>query len=276
MILSQQCVKKGQLLKERQLLRVEQLLDQLHVMISKERFYSVDLPLPLASSVTNGIPSSPTSVINSNDSAFAVCPKNRNLTSNVCREVCQWMYKVIDHYQFDRKIVAIAMNFFVRYINLSSDESDDMEREIFEIIPATALYLAIKLFGPKLSRHDNLLLNFVQMSNSRFDESHFVQMEIKMLAAFSWHVHPVTPQDFIPYFIEIVSHYNPSLLDEASNKPVLIEVSIYIVELIVFDQQFVYDSPSSIAIAAIAIALKSINTTTATATTAAFGYQLQA
>ena len=174
--------------------------------------------------------------------------------------------QVIDHYQFDRKIVAIAMNFFVRYINLSSDECDDMERELFEIIPATALYLVIKLFGPKLSRHDNLLLNFVQMSNSKIDESHFVQTEIKMLATFSWHVHPVTPQDFIPYFIKIVSHYNPLFLDEASNKLILIEVSIYIVELIVFEQQFVYDSPSSIAIAAIAIALKSVNTTTATAT----------
>ena len=146
------------------------------------------------------------------------------------------------------------MNFFVRYISDAPDE-----QKLFEVVPATSLYLAIKLFGPKLTRADNLLDNFVRMSNSRFNESHFVQMEVKMLNALSWHVHPDVPQDYIPYLIEILSHYYP-ILDQ-SNKVVLIELSIYMLELTLFSPDFVFDSPSSIAIAAIGVAFRGVNAT---------------
>jgi hypothetical protein len=160
------------------------------------------------------------------------------------------MKQVIDHYTFDRKIVSIGMHFFVRYTSLTT-KKDYVK---LELATATSLYLAMKLFGPKLSRNDNLLLNFVRMSNSRFNETQIVEMEMKMLNTFSWYVNPIVPQDFITYFVRILSHINPSLDKSAQTK--LIELSIYVIELIVFTPQFMDDKPSSLACAAMAIALK--------------------
>ena len=149
------------------------------------------------------------------------------------------------------------MNLFFRYISSTSGERKDLE-----LATATSLYMAIKLFGPKLSRNDNLILNFVRMSNSRFDESQIIQMEMKMLYSLSWKVHPVTPQDFIPYLVRILSYYDADLDQSCQQK--LTVLSMYIVELIVFDPQFMHDSPSSLACAGIAIAMKGIHASCST------------
>ena len=86
---SQQCINAN---REEML---EGVLDKVFVMISKERYYSIHLPVQ---DVSIDTPSSPTTVIDSNH-LFAACPISKKLTSNVCREVCQWMYKVRLHQQ---------------------------------------------------------------------------------------------------------------------------------------------------------------------------------
>ncbi len=136
----------------------------------------------------------------------------------------------------------------------------------FELSTATSLYIAIKLFGgPKITSYGNdrhLLRSFAQMSNSRFDEQSIVQMEMKMLHVLSWYVHPSTPQDYVPYFTAILNHDHK--LDKPSTSA-LIDLSNYILELVVFKNQFSFINPSSLACAAIAIAKRGLSTNFATA-----------
>ena len=124
----------------------------------------------------------------------------------------------------------------------------------YELVTATSLYLAIKIHGPKLNTSDNLIDSFVRMSKNRFQENDILRMEMKMLSEFSWNVNPDTPQHFIYSFVNILSHFDEKLHDR-SFEVQLSELSIYIIEVILFDPQFNDDdSPSSLACAAILIA----------------------
>lgn len=147
------------------------------------------------------------------------------------------------------------MNYFVRFVS-SSLAIDGFDLSL-ELSTATSLYIAIKLFGgPKITRCDTQLLhNFAQMSNSRFDVKSIIEMEMKMLTTFSWHVHPSTPQDFVPYFVDVVTHgYNMN----SRTTSALIDLSNYILELVAFNSEFSYINPSSLACAAMAIAKRGL------------------
>jgi hypothetical protein len=159
---------------------------------------------------------------------------------------------VVDYYNLDRRIVAIGMNLFMRYISLCLKD----EMASLELITATSLYLAVKLNGPRLNRHDNLLQNFVRMSSSRFNEEDMVQMEMTMLTKLSWKVNPVTPQDCIPY---IVSVSNYSDLNDQVEQTRVIDLANYFSELVIFNPTFGETSPSSLACAAAILALDNVN-----------------
>lgn len=248
------------------------LVAKVNVMIGREKIYFADSVDKNLSSM-EAPPSSPVTVVEPNERAYEYYDPSSNkdgfLGPSIRREVTQWMYRVIDHYSFDRNIVAVGMNYFIRYTTLSSPTNAE-KQETLELATATSLYLAIKLYGPRLTKYDNLLLNFVRMSNSRFDSHQITNMEMEMLTALSWNVHPVTPQDYIPYFIQILSQNHTNLGQE--EQKVLTELSTYIVELIVFNPRFTYDTPSSLACAGIAIALKGINVTPSSSSQAQIDY----
>lgn len=126
----------------------------------------------------------------------------------------------------------------------------------FELPIATSLYLSIKLHGRKLSRSHNLLDNFVIMSSSRFTRNDIIQMEEDMLRTLTWLVHPIMPQDCIPYIVNFLGSYDDI---DGSNQHQLFETSNYISELILFNHHFASMSPSTLAFATVAIALKGMN-----------------
>lgn len=77
---------------------LEEVIDKVSAMISKERQYSIDL-VPAQNSNVSVMPSSPTTVIDLDDHRDHIHKSlsstiSKKLTSNICREVCQWMYKV--------------------------------------------------------------------------------------------------------------------------------------------------------------------------------------
>ena len=84
------------------------------------------------------------------------------------RKICEWSYRVVDHFRIDRDVVSVAMNFFDRYLSLQSMTGDaaasaaamepDVSRacpcpscrravdsQTFQLAAMTSLYLAIKL-----------------------------------------------------------------------------------------------------------------------------------
>ena len=85
------------------------------------------------------------------------------------KRIASWMYDVVDHFQYDRNVVSVALRFIDQYVghllvehdrrrasgigssrgrsSSSSSSSQPIKRRHFQLIAVTSLYLAIKVHG---------------------------------------------------------------------------------------------------------------------------------
>ena len=163
---------------------------------------------------------------------------------NLWREkICEWCYQVVDHFDYSREVVNVAMSYLDRYIAKRT-----VNRRIFQLAAMTALYLASKLFEPGKLHISSL----VGISRGYFLAEHIVTMEHSMLQALSWHVHPPIPSAFCSDLTKLISSADvtPRLRHDLG------ELAKFLTEISVCDYYFVTRKPSSIATAAIINAIE--------------------
>jgi len=162
--------------------------------------------------------------------------------------MCAWMYKVIDHFELDRQIVAISTSLFDRYIaKLSSVEN----REI-KLICLTSLYIAIKTNMPRNLRSID---TFIQLAQGEYSRNEIESMERKMLFALQWLVNPPTAQTFLKYYLEFTEHTSIS----KNQIHILNEKATYIIEYMIFSDKYPHEKFSSIAMASLIVAMSDID-----------------
>jgi hypothetical protein len=150
-------------------------------------------------------------------------------------KICEWCYHLVDHFDFNREVVSVAMNFLDMYLAKRT-----VTRRIFQLAAMTAIYLAIKLFEPKTLS----LSSLAELSRGCFVAKHIVAMEDTMLQALSWYVHPPTPYAFCREMMHFVSaDLSPRIQHDVS------ELARFFTELSVCEYYFVTRKPSSIALA---------------------------
>lgn len=163
--------------------------------------------------------------------------------NEVWREkICEWCFQVVDHFDFNREIVSVAMSYLDRYLARRT-----VDRRIFQLAAMTALYLAIKLYEPGKLRMTSL----IDLSRGYFMAEHVVAMESSMLQSLRWHVHPPTPHAFCRDLLRLVPGEVPSRAREDAH-----EMALFMTELSVCDYWFVAQKPSAIALAAVLNALE--------------------
>ena len=112
------------------------------------------------------------------------------------QKVCEWSYQVIDHYNFNREVVFIALNYLDRMVAQLS-VTDCIRKTEFRLIAVTSLYMAVKLHGVHASndgiRRKLRISSFHELSERCFSIEQIEEMEVKMLSTFNWHVNPPTP-----------------------------------------------------------------------------------
>ena len=87
-------------------------------------------------------------------------------------KICEWCYQLVDHFDFNRECVAVAMSYLDRYLATRS-----VNRRIFQLAAMTAIHLAIKLFEPgKLT-----MSSLIGLSRGYFLAEHIKTMEDSML-----------------------------------------------------------------------------------------------
>jgi lipoyl(octanoyl) transferase len=157
-------------------------------------------------------------------------------------KICEWCYQVVDHFDFNREIVSVAMSYLDRYLSTRS-----VNRRMFQLAAMTALYLAIKLYEPGKIRMSSL----IDLSRGYFLEDHIVTMEDSMLQTLGWHVHPPTPYSFVREMIYMLPVQTTPRDRHDTN-----ELARFLTELSVCDYWFVTKKPSSIALASLLNALE--------------------
>jgi hypothetical protein len=157
-------------------------------------------------------------------------------------KICEWCYQVVDHFDFNREVVSVAMSYLDRSLATRT-----VNRRIFQLAAMTALYLAIKLYEPGKLRMSSI----IDLSRGYFVAEHIGTMELSMLQSLGWHVHPPTPLAFVRDFMRLVSgEIDPGARHDVN------ELARFMTELSVCDYWFVTKKPSSIALASLVNAIE--------------------
>lgn len=156
--------------------------------------------------------------------------------NEVWREkICEWCYQVVDHFDFNRQVVAIALNYLDRYLALRP-----VNRKLFQLAAMTCLFIAIKMNESKVLS----LSAFLSLSRGYFQAEHVLAMEHAILRALSWRVNPPTPIIQAKYLFFILPKH-------VKKRAEILEITRFLTEIGVCDYFFVPHKPSTIAIAAL-------------------------
>jgi hypothetical protein len=156
--------------------------------------------------------------------------------NEVWREkICEWCYQVVDHFDYNRQVVAIALNYLDRYLALRP-----VNRKIFQLAAMTCLFTAIKLNETRVLS----LSAFLSLSRGYFQAEHVLKMEHAILRALQWRVNPPTPLTQAKHLLFI-------LPKNVHRKGEILEITRFLTEISVCDYFFVPYTLSTVALAAL-------------------------
>ena len=155
-------------------------------------------------------------------------------------EMCEWSYSIVDHCCIGREVVFISFSFIDRLLSKFR-----CSKTQYKLVAMTSVYLAIKLNSKKKVKAKS----FADLSCDCFSSSDIESMEMIILSALSWKVHPPMPCTFASYMIKLLTQ-NVSL-----DLDFIRDISIYLIELSAYDYFFVPIDSSSIAIASVLSAI---------------------
>lgn len=185
-------------------------------------------------------------VLEERDPSDEGCARNTtNEVDNTCREkMCEWSYRVVDHFNVNREIVAVSFSYLDRFLDRCC-----CDRTAFKLAAMTCLYIATKVYNSREISMNSL----AELSRGEFDMEHLAEMEGIILQTLSWHMHPPTAQCFIDYLYNFI----PPI--KASTKRIIYERACFFAELSVFDYFFVAERPSAVALSAILNAMEGVD-----------------
>jgi len=142
-------------------------------------------------------------------------------------KICEWCYRVVDHFEFDRQVVYISMEYFDRFLCLYPGTSD-LSSRMYQLAAMTCLYMAMKIHADSIRQHHThdgtdtteddfssanpqefrrrcvRLSAYVELSRGQFYPNDIERMERIVLQTLDWRVNPVTPMCFVSYFLMII------------------------------------------------------------------------
>ncbi|XP_052195177.1 cyclin-D3-3-like [Diospyros lotus] len=112
------------------------------------------------------------------------------------RGAVQWMLRVIGHYGFTAMTTALAINYFDRFITSPFFQRD--KPWMSQLAAVACLSLAAKVEETQVP----LLLDLqVEESKYVFEAKTIQRMELLVLSALEWKMHPVTPLSFVDQIV---------------------------------------------------------------------------
>lgn len=203
--------------------------DCLSVMIKQEEIYKTSDYMSRRRKRSYIDDSSMKMIDNHHDTTAPVDPSFRG-------KLCQWSYRICDHFDTNREIVAFAFSFLDRFIDEYS-----CDRSGFKLAAMTCMYTATKMMNIKVLR----ICSLVEMCQGEFTAQQFVKMEKIILSALKFRLNPPICQAFILQFCTFL----PTMDDMISSN--IFSRAVFYAELSVYDYVFVPQTKCDVAIGCI-------------------------
>ena len=164
-------------------------------------------------------------------------------------KICEWYFKMADHFQFSREIVSVSLSYLDRYLTEEVALNKQCDDNLAQLAAMTALHLAVKLFEPRKLKMSSL----AGLSRGSFRTETIEWMELSMLKTLKWRVHPTTYMTFLDQFFKIFVFQNPKEQEQVDE---LFEIARFLTELAVCDCYFINEFQSHVAYACILVAIE--------------------
>jgi len=192
------------------------------------------------------------------------------VSENWRRKLCEWAYEVVDHFNFDREVVFIALDYLDRFVSKSScDTVVPLPKKDYQLLAVTAIYMAIKIHGEVDSndgpRRKLRIDAFYELSRKQFNVESIEKTERIMLQALNWNVNPPTALKFVSTLLSLCPKWQGGGTTSSHSSVLggIYDVARYLTELSVCQSSFTFTTNTSLtAYAALVCALECSNTTT--------------
>lgn len=194
------------------------------------------------------------------------------VNENWRRRMCEWMFEVTDHYDFDREVVSFAFDYLDRSIPLAYGPTSNkkLSKREYQLYAVTSLYLAIKVHGemdPNVhgERLKLRITNFQELSRGLFETETIEATEREMLSLFQWRVNPPTCAQYLSSFLRLLPERELMECESPREDVIcrIFDVAKYLTELSIFVSDFSFKyNPSMIAYSAILCAIEYIEEST--------------
>jgi len=172
--------------------------------------------------------------------------KQKKIDESYREKMCEWSYRVIDHFHLNREVVAVSFSYLDRFLDICV-----CDKATLKLAAVTSLYIACKIYGTK----ELPLAVIVSLCRGEFIEEHVTEMEAIILHTLSWRMHPPTTVAFISHLCQLFPRLSPSV------KHAVFQRSCFFAELSAFNYFFAKENSSTIALASIVSAMEGFNTT---------------
>ncbi|GAX27665.1 hypothetical protein FisN_13Hh242 [Fistulifera solaris] len=199
------------------------------------------------------------------------------------RKICQWAFRVIDHFRLDREVVTIGMNLFDRF--LLYHEQTDRQREAFQVADCrcpcckrssdpttyqlaamTSIYISAKLASLQNNPDENApqthfrLSTFADLSRGQFTMNDIYITERTIYQTVGWKVMLPSPVTFVSHLLVLMPKCDDSVVTAALKHDlvlhVLHEISRYLTEIATcLGSSCSQHRPSHVAFAAILVSM---------------------
>jgi len=171
--------------------------------------------------------------------------KSNDLNEYYRSIMCEWGYQLIDFFEADREVVAVAFSYLDRLL-----EHFVCNKKVFRLATVTSIYLAVNLICCK----ELPIKNLVDLCQYEFHVQNFIDMKLIILRTLSWKLHPPTSKSFL-------DHLSLFLLPDVklSAKEKMMQRSSFLVELSISDSLFIGKKSSHIALAAMLNAVEELS-----------------
>jgi hypothetical protein len=120
-------------------------------------------------------------------------------------KIFEWFYKIIDHFEYDREVVAIAMDFLDRFQLLYLKTVDG---EMYQRAAMASLYIAIKMNCNTINctRRIFHLDEYAELSRGQFTAEDLTEMEMVICKTLKWRLNPIIPTYFLVELLSLFPH----------------------------------------------------------------------
>jgi len=160
-------------------------------------------------------------------------PSRKSVSEGFRRKISEWLFKVVDHFGFDREVVSITLNYIDRVAAIKTQvRGKSIGRKEFQLIAVASLYLAVKLHGETGLPCRTLEINtFVELSRGTISLETLERKELEILYLLRWNVNPPTTTRIISTLLRLLPEWstkaNSALMPEQTNHNITTTATIH-------------------------------------------------